>query len=632
MLRMMDQRWRIGTVEIRGGFLDGTILTLPPGLTCIIGPRGSGKSTLAEAIRFALAGNAGADKQRKDLFQSNLARAVVTITTAAMSDGSSYVVRREAQHPALVSTAAGVALPNLDLERGSFLPVDAYSSKEIEDLADRTFSGARRALIDELRPSRMPALRDDAQRALRVLDSNAADLRSCRRDLRAAVEEAQALAHVRERLAALPPPAADDLSARRMQEALRQSGFNLTEKKNLAGARDRTTSLARKIRELAEQGLLLGTRVSVAGSVNAPFMDSLDERLSSDVSQLAKRISEIENILTATLEHIDKSAATLEDMHRQQALDLAEIRSQDVAASEAAKERAQAEADVVRLDETEREIASLRAREETLLDERRRLRRDYNAARDAISDLREEIAEGLEAQAGKKVRISVRKNADKLTYRQMIENALKGVGVRLHEAIVDTITNALRPDELAHIISSRNYDELERIGRFGPERARKILDGLHDNADAFVMETVQLDDEIAISLDVGTDSQPILKDASNLSRGQKCTALLPLLLARRDAPLVIDQPEDNLDNHFIFNTVVETITQLKNQRQMIFITHNANIPVLAEADLIVVLDSDGKTGSVKKTGTLDGCKSEIIDLLEGGREAFERRGRRYGPR
>src|SRR5205823_4177600 len=113
----------------------------------------------------------------------------------------------------------------------------------------------------------------------------------------------------------------------------------------------------------------------------------------------------------------------------------------------------QAEADVHRLEAIEQELAAIRKREETLLDDRRRLRRDYNAARDAISALREEVAKRLEAQAGERVKLTVRKNADKLAYRQMVENALKGVGVRQHEAIVDSITTSVRPDELAQIVA-----------------------------------------------------------------------------------------------------------------------------------------------------------------------------------
>jgi ABC-type bacteriocin/lantibiotic exporter with double-glycine peptidase domain len=94
---------------------------------------------------------------------------------------------------------------------------------------------------------------------------------------------------------------------------------------------------------------------------------------------------------------------------------------------------------------------------------------------------------------------------------------------------------------------------------------------------------------------------------SRLERGQKCTVLLPILLARRNNPLIIDQPEDNLDNHFIYETVVNSIQRLKGRRQMIFIAHNANIPVVAEADMVIVLNSDGEKGYVEKSGSVDRC-------------------------
>jgi energy-coupling factor transporter ATP-binding protein EcfA2 len=188
----------------------------------------------------------------------------------------------------------------------------------------------------------------------------------------------------------------------------------------------------------------------------------------------------------------------------------------------------------------------------------------------------------------------------------------------------------LQPDQLAQLITKNNLSEFEAQMSLGDERARKVLENLRLTLDPLNLETTAIDDRIFIELNLSTGSVSNYKDASELSRGQKCTALLPLLLARRDSPLVIDQPEDNLDNHFIYETVVENIRRMKVRRQMVFITHNANIPVLAEADLVVVLNSDGKIGYIEKAGTLDECREEIIDLLEGGREAFELRSRRYG--
>ena len=169
----------------------------------------------------------------------------------------------------------------------------------------------------------------------------------------------------------------------------------------------------------------------------------------------------------------------------------------------------------------------------------------------------------------------------------------------------------------------------EELTRFGAERSRKILDAFRESVDPLALEITAIEDRIAIELNVATTGRQHFKDASDLSRGQKCTALLPILLARRDNPLVIDQPEDNLDNHFIFETVVNAVQRMKKRRQMIFITHNANIPVLAEADLVLVMTSDGRVGAIEKRGTVDECREQIIELLEGGREAFQLRSKRY---
>src|SRR5258705_6418771 len=121
----MDERWCLEAIEVRNGFLDGLSVNFPRGLTCIIGPRGSGKSTLAEAIRYALTGVDNARKERVELYKTNLSRSVVIARTYATTDGNAYVVRREPRQSPIVATAAGRALPSLDLDRGTFLPIDA---------------------------------------------------------------------------------------------------------------------------------------------------------------------------------------------------------------------------------------------------------------------------------------------------------------------------------------------------------------------------------------------------------------------------------------------------------------------------------------------------------------------------
>jgi len=76
------------------------------------------------------------------------------------------------------------------------------------------------------------------------------------------------------------------------------------------------------------------------------------------------------------------------------------------------------------------------------------------------------------------------------------------------------------------------------------------------------------------------------KDSTMLSTGQKCTTILPILLLESESPLLIDQPEDNLDNRFIYETVVKSVSEMKAKRQLLFVTHNPNIPVLGDAEKV----------------------------------------------
>jgi ATPase subunit of ABC transporter with duplicated ATPase domains len=248
--------------------------------------------------------------------------------------------------------------------------------------------------------------------------------------------------------------------------------------------------------------------------------------------------------------------------------------------------------------------------------------------RDQISAMRDEVASELQREAGERVRVRVMRNADYMSYQEMLVDGLKGARVRNQNEILATLMQ-LRPEQLAQLIQSNDFESFEEVTRFGAERSRKILDAFRESVDPLALEITAIEDRIAIELNVAAAGPPHFKDASDLSRGQKCTALLPILLARRDNPLIIDQPEDNLDNHFIFETVVNAVQRMKKRRQMIFITHNANIPVLAEAELVLVMTSDGRVGAIEKSGTVDECREQIIELLEGGREAFELRSKRY---
>jgi hypothetical protein len=132
------------------------------------------------------------------------------------------------------------------------------------------------------------------------------------------------------------------------------------------------------------------------------------------------------------------------------------------------------------------------------------------------------------------------------------------------------------------------------------------------------------DDQLRILL----NERPV----DELSPGQRSSAMLPLVALSETVPLIIDQPEDNLDNRMVGRTLTKILADLKENRQIIVATHNPNIVVGGDAEQVVVLDaSEARRAAVIHSGCID--DSEIIDsvlsIMEGGKEAFQARERRY---
>ena len=116
------------------------------------------------------------------------------------------------------------------------------------------------------------------------------------------------------------------------------------------------------------------------------------------------------------------------------------------------------------------------------------------------------------------------------------------------------------------------------------------------------------------------------------SVGEKSTAILSLLLSAGDQPIIIDQPEDDLDNQYVYNVVVDLLRRRKFSRQVIIATHNANIPVNGDAELIVALGVKERLGVVLGAGSIDRpeIKELVSVIMEGSAEAFRLRRERYG--
>ncbi len=153
-----------------------------------------------------------------------------------------------------------------------------------------------------------------------------------------------------------------------------------------------------------------------------------------------------------------------------------------------------------------------------------------------------------------------------------------------------------------------------------------------DNWLAMVTQEIEFEPQFFYS--TGNEMQDVMP-FSEASAGQQATALLSVLLNQEGSPLLIDQPEDDIDNRAI-NEIIENIWLAKNRRQLIFTSHNANLVVNGDAELVVCCDykesSQQTQGEIKYEGAIDNpeIKKEITLIMEGGEKAFKLRKEKYG--
>ena len=148
------------------------------------------------------------------------------------------------------------------------------------------------------------------------------------------------------------------------------------------------------------------------------------------------------------------------------------------------------------------------------------------------------------------------------------------------------------------------------------------------------LDEVVLDDLPVILLNDRPKEMKHPRPLGKLSPGQRCSAILPILLLNGTAPLIIDQPEDNLDNRLIRQVIVNVLASIKLRRQVIVATHNPNLPVLGDAEQIIVLRAvEDEQCAMETTGAFDDRPviHSITEIMEGGREAFQYRQSIYQP-
>jgi len=173
-------------------------------------------------------------------------------------------------------------------------------------------------------------------------------------------------------------------------------------------------------------------------------------------------------------------------------------------------------------------------------------------------------------------------------------------------------------------IATENYDPSELADlRFAAYVAKLPPEAL-DRLDTWFPE-----DSLQVEFSTRADSSRF-RSIQEGSPGQKTAALLAFLFSYGEEPIILDQPEDDLDNHLIYELIVHQLRQIKQNRQVIVVTHNANIVVNGDAELVAPFVSRNGETHQENAGCLQErpVRDTICAIMEGGREAFEQRYRR----
>ena len=617
----------VSSLRVTGGFLGGAVLELADGLNCLIGGRGTGKTTALEFLRFGLGlmPDPKLHPQRHraidGLVKANLGAGRLAIELQTKT-GMRYTAGRGAADAVQVVNEAGTAVPVL-LDRDQIFGADVFSQNQIEEIAGSP--AAQLALLDRFVESDTSAIARDLELLQRQLDQTTVDLRRLDTEIDDLSARASELPVIEERLkgvAQAEGPDAAKINAAHAAKTARAREALVADQ--LVAATHKAAS------DTAAAGAAFRSTVEAQldGAVRAGVNGDLFTALEADVHTFERAL------VTATAS-IAKAAAAAEvtikrcqlailERHALQEADYRKTVSEFEEEGGRAVERTALQGSLADAVTAAKQKAAKDTQRRGLTTKRSELLGQMSELRDRRFAARKRVAERLTQQFST-IRVTVTQAADSQVYRDLIARALKGSAIKQNVA-AERLAEVFLPTELARAVASGDTKLISERTGFDEERSRKVADALRADGCAYEIESVDLEDVPRIELlDGGT-----YKQSPNLSTGQRCTTILPILLVQSERPLLIDQPEDNLDNAFIYDTVVQALRAVRGTRQVIFVTHNPNIPVLGEADRIFVFESDGQHARLRRVGTVDECKEDIETILEGGREAFLQRKARYG--
>lgn len=615
----LTPRARIKNVSWVGGYLDRVTLPISSDLTALIGGRGAGKSTVIESLRYALDLQPISTQMGKDhrsIIDSVLrVGTIVRVEVESVSPTlESFTIQREVNHQPVVLDASG---ERTNLAPSDVIgPVEVFGQHELAELAGDSASIAR--LVQRFAGSDGddPILEDLRKK----LQANRERLKQAEAG-KARMEEEQANAdRLEEQLDRYQKTDVPGKLQGHERLALDEAAFK------------EAMSRVRAVESALEQD-------QTSSSLNALVapLDNID-----DAPQVALllRASDAMSALHTTLMRLRESAAAAVETARTEIAaaqsEWGEVTSAEKDAyTEILRELSDAGLDPGQYVAKRDELAGIKAAKplleqkeeeiELLLNERTGLLSSLRKCEtDATECLHSAIQSANDATNGVVV-VRPTPTKDRSHVFDVIKSHIRGQRTQIKAAID---SSDFTPLALAEAIRDGN-EALEKFGIKGAQAIHMLEAG-----DELARELEELNVGLGVEVLLKMDGAQDLRSMDQLSKGQRATALLLLLLGASDAPLVIDQPEDDLDNNFVYNGVVQQLRELKGKRQIIASTHNANVPVLGDAELIMVLESDGSHGRTAEggIGSLDerSVRSLAENILEGGPAAFNARQHLYG--
>ena len=653
----------VGSISVsNSAFLGPIDLELNPQYNALIGGRGTGKSTILEYLRWALCDQPTGiedddmpnyQARRRRLIDQTLKLLKATVEVRFEVNGVPHVVRRNSEDGSLLLKIANDEMRACTEEEvRALLPIQAYSQKQLSDVSVRA-EELTRFITAPIRAelSRIERRATDSAEIIRQSYATVRRERALRQTIQKRDLEEKSLAEQAKNL-------------RAALTGLSEEDRNLIDRGKIFDAADRSVqSWQNEINSVRNGAAALQQTVaSYLAQAEPPQTEPEEKILKAAHEEYRAFLVEA----TAALDEMIGSAAAItvatetmdaDSPWRQWAEKLAAFKT----AYEAAVQRSSAHSEKMKqLKDIEEQISKHARETARVKDDLRSLaaaRGNYQAERDIWQTLLKERddllnaqCQGLTASSDEAIRAHVQRYSDATDFINSLRQSLSGSRIQgskiegLAESITTAADGGVHWNALLEDLEKLAEFDVEQVGADQrPETSVLSAAGL-TNADLDRMaRALKPENWLTLSL-TPIRSMPVFEYRAreaeyipfrNASAGQQATALLKTLLNQAGPPLIIDQPEEDLDNPVMLE-VVKQVWQAKQKRQLIFASHNANLVVNGDAELVAWCDyrapSDQARGLIAGEGAIDMPKvcEAIKKIMEGGEAAFNLRKEKYG--